>query len=117
MKRILRVVDADKGAVISERVEAATAFFSRLRGLLGRKSLGAGEGMLLRPANSIHTFFMAFPIDVIFLDRSNKVVHLIPDMRPNHVSPLVRHGHTVIELPTGTIARSETTIGDQIQIE
>jgi uncharacterized protein len=117
MMRTVRVINSSKNAVIAERVEMATSFLSRLRGLLGRHSLGSGQGMLLRPTDSIHTFFMAFPIDVIFLDRANIVIHLIPDMGRNRVSPLVRHGRTVIELPPGTIARSETTIGDHIQVE
>jgi hypothetical protein len=117
MPRTVRVSNASKNTVIAERVEMATSFFARLRGLLGRQSLSDGQGMLLRPTDSIHTFFMAFPIDVIFLDRADRVVRIITNMRPNRISPLVRHGRTVIELPSGALASSETAVGDQLRLE
>jgi len=53
-----------------------------MRGLLGRKALGDGEGILLRPASSVHTWFMLFPIDVVFLDRDRRVLRVVPELRP-----------------------------------
>ena len=116
MTATVRVLNPDKGTVVAEQVELATSFFTRLRGLLGRQGLNDGQGMLIRPTDSIHTFFMRFPIDVIFLDRSDRVLRLIPEMGPNRVSPLVRHGRTVIELPAGALARSRTQVGDQLTL-
>jgi uncharacterized membrane protein (UPF0127 family) len=72
-----RLLGAD-GSVACERCVVADSFFTRLRGLLGRRELSRDEGLLIRPGSSIHTWFMRFPIDVVFLDR---------DLR---VSPLVR---------------------------
>lgn len=113
----VRILNPDKSTVVAEHVELATSFFTRLRGLLGRKGLSVGQGMLIRPTDSIHTFFMQFPIDVIFLDRSDHVLHIIPNMRPNRISPLVRRGRTVIELPAGALAHSNTQIGDHLTLE
>jgi hypothetical protein len=114
---VVRVVNRTKGTLVAERADVAATFFTRLRGLLGRSSLDQGSGLVLRPTNSIHSFFMKFPIDVLFLDRSARVLHVMGDMRPNRISPLVRHAHTVVELPVGAIAASRTATGDQLRLE
>ena len=72
----------DGGDVVCERCFVAETAFARLRGLLGRSGLSSGEGMLLRPTSSIHTAFMRFPIDAVFLDRSDRVVKVASDLRP-----------------------------------
>src|ERR671922_1038887 len=72
----------DDGAAVCESCRVADRFASRLRGLLGRRGLAPGEGLLIRPASSIHTFFMRFPIDVAFLDRDGVVVKVVPNLSP-----------------------------------
>ena len=90
----------DDGTVISERCLLATTPFARSKGLLGRSSLEPGEGMLFRPAGSIHMFFMRFAIDTVFCDRELVVLEVVRDLRPWRVA-----GHkgakVVIELPVG----------------
>ncbi len=90
----------DDGTVISERCRLATTPFARSKGLLGRSSLEPGEGMLFRPAGSIHMFFMRFAIDTVFCDRELVVLEVVRDLRPWRVA-----GHkgakVVIELPVG----------------
>jgi uncharacterized protein len=90
----------NEGRVVCERCEVADSFLSRLRGLLGRDQLPAGRGLLLSPASSVHTFFMRFPIDVVFLDRSLVVQRVVPDVAR---SRLVSHrrARRVLELPAG----------------
>jgi len=114
--QVVRISNVSKNTVVAERAELATGFFTRLRGLLGRKGLDAGCGMVIRPTDSIHTFFMAFSIDVVFLDKSGQVIKLMEDMKPGRVSPLVRHSKTVVELPVGTIARAQIVPGDRLSI-
>lgn len=114
--RIVRVVNASKNSIVADRAELADSFFTRLRGLLGRRALADGQGLVLQPGNSIHSFFMRFPFDAIFLDRAGRVLHLMSDMRPNRVSPIVRGAHTIVELPVGAIARSRTAPGDQLDL-
>jgi uncharacterized membrane protein (UPF0127 family) len=90
----------DRGRVVCERCEVSDSFFSRLRGLLGRDRLPAREGLLLSPAGSVHTFFMRFPIDVVFLDKQLVVQRVVPDVAR---SRLVSHrgARRVLELPAG----------------
>ena len=108
--------NATRGTIVAEQAEVADNVLTRLRGLLGRKGLASGGGMVIRPTNQIHTFFMQFPIDVIFLDKKGAVLLVMPDMGRGRISPLVRHGKMVIELPVGVIAASQTQRGDQIEI-
>jgi uncharacterized protein len=110
------VKNATRGTIVAEQAEVADNVLTRLRGLLGRKSLAAGGGMVIRPTNQIHTFFMQFPIDVLFLDKQGAVLLIIPDMKRGRISPLVRHGKMVIELPVGAIASSQTQKGDHIDM-
>jgi uncharacterized membrane protein (UPF0127 family) len=72
----------EKIKICGVRAEVARTFLQRLRGLIGRRSLPHGEGMLILKCNAIHTFFMSFPIDATFLDRSDCVVKTVRDIRP-----------------------------------
>jgi uncharacterized protein len=112
-----RIINVSKGTVVAEQAELAVTFFTRLQGLLGRKELPEKHGLILRPTDQIHTFFMAFPIDVLFLDSSNHVVRMIGNMGPGRISPFMRHVKSVVELPVGTIAGSAITPGDELRIE
>jgi hypothetical protein len=94
--------------------ELADTFWSRLRGLMGRSSLEAGEGLVLKGEKSIHTFFMKFPIDVLYVDRSWRVVRLDVAMPPNRLGPFVARAAYVVELPVGAIETTETRVGDQL---
>lgn len=95
----------------------AASWWTRLRGLLGHAPLKAGEGLVLRGEKAIHTVGMSFAIDVLFLDRAGQIVHLIPAMPPFRFSPFVARAADVLELPAGTIARTNTTWGDQVELE
>ena len=87
---------------------------TRLRGLLGRKSLPSGEGILLRPAGSIHTFFMRFAIDAVFLDEDLRVLRIAADLRPWRAAGK-RGAKAVLELPAGECARRGLEVGEQIR--
>ncbi|MCJ7667928.1 MAG: DUF192 domain-containing protein [Anaerolineae bacterium] len=82
---------------------------------MGRSSLEEGEGLLIEPCAWIHTFGMAFLIDVLYLDDEGEVAHVCCSLRPNRLGPLIRRAHSVLELPAGTIARSGTKIGDRLE--
>lgn len=70
------VVDADTAGVLVPRLEAALTRAARKRGLLGREALAPGEGLLIAPTNAVHTFFMRFPIDIVFVARNGTVVRV-----------------------------------------
>jgi uncharacterized membrane protein (UPF0127 family) len=101
--RPLVTVRAD-GRVVCERCLVAKTPWARMRGLLGRSDLPRGEGILLRPAGSIHTFFMRFPIDAVFLDNAGKVVGIERELRPWRTA---RHrgAKAVLELAAGAAER------------
>ena len=88
------------GAVVCERCEIADTPLKRMRGLLGRSGLGRGEGMLFRPAGSIHTLFMRFPLDVLFCDRDLVVLGVERDLKPWRMAAR-RGAKVVVELPAG----------------
>ena len=105
MKRLPQVALAnDEGTVVCEHCLLAETMFARLRGLLGRSGLAEGEGMLLRPASSIHTAFMRFAIDAVFVDKENRVVKVAPEIRPWRAAAC-RGARAVLELPAGEAER------------
>jgi uncharacterized membrane protein (UPF0127 family) len=106
------LVNVTRQTTLAERITLADTFVSRLAGLMGRSQLPNGEGLVISPCSSVHTFFMRFAIDVIFIDREYRVIRTIPAMRPFRFSPYVRSARQVVELPTGTIERSQTRVGD-----
>lgn len=107
------VRNATRGLVLGFKVSGAETFRLRLLGLMFRAGLPQGEGLLIRPCRAVHTHFMRFPIDVLFLDRENRVVHIIPAMAPWKLSPTVKAADAVLELPAG--AAGATAPGDQLE--
>ena len=104
------------GRVICERCLVAETVGARLRGLLGRRSLCLGEGLLLRPAGSVHTAFMLFPIDAVFLDGERRVVKVVAGLRPWRAAA-GRGARAVLELPAGEAGRLGMRAGDQLRWE
>jgi uncharacterized membrane protein (UPF0127 family) len=108
------IVNLTRGTALCEGVLADRPL-SRMRGLLGRDSLPAGEGMLLRPAPSIHTAFMRFPIDALFLDSNLTVLGIEAEMRPWRVASR-RRARAVLELAAGESGRLGVRIGDRLSV-
>jgi uncharacterized protein len=106
----------DDGRVVLERCELADGFVSRFRGLLGRKGLASGEGLLLSPSSSVHTMFMRFPIDVVFLDRQLQVVGVSADVRPWRLAGR-RGARHVLELASGEAQARGIHPGEQLSLE
>ena len=102
------------GRVICARCKLATTPLSRARGLLGRNELPVGEGLLIRPGFSIHTFFMRFPIDAVFLDRSGAVVDVVRRMKPWRAATRLR-ARAVLELAAGEAERVTLRVGERLE--
>ncbi len=109
-------VNVTKGVALATELEIATSFAARSKGLLGRRGLPKDGGMLIDPCPSVHTWFMLFPIDVIFLDNKNRVVGLKRNMKPWRMAGSWR-GAKTIELPVGVIATTRTQVGDIVAFQ
>ncbi|ASK61823.1 hypothetical protein CFK37_06455 [Virgibacillus phasianinus] len=96
------------------QIKHANSFGKRLKGLLFYKEPITKEGLLIAPCNSVHMFFMRFPIDVVFLDQKNAVVKAIPNLKPWKMVAPVNGAYSALELPLGTIARNDIGEGDTI---
>jgi uncharacterized membrane protein (UPF0127 family) len=103
------------GTVVCERLLVADRPFARMRGLLGKKTMPAGEGLLLRPASSIHTFFMRFPIDAVFLGRGLEVLEVASYVRPWRAAA-GEGARAVLELPAGEAERRGVRPGDRLEL-
>ncbi|MBN2831517.1 MAG: DUF192 domain-containing protein [Candidatus Omnitrophica bacterium] len=113
----MKILNITKDCILADRVFLADSFLARIKGLLGFKSLDVGQAMIIRPCNSVHTFFMHFPIDVLFVDKNNRVAKIIKRMKPFRVSLMCTRSKSVIELPAGIINSSNTSTGDMLEIQ
>lgn len=111
----MQLINKTNGQVLADKLETANTPFRRMKGLLGREKLETGEGLHIIPCSSIHSFFMKFVFDAIFIDKNNKIRHLIEKMPPGRISRLCFTAYSVIELPAGTICRTSTKIGDKLE--
>jgi hypothetical protein len=110
------ICNLTRNTLIADKAITANTMFKRMAGLLGRDRFNSGEALVITPCRSIHMLFMKFPLDIIFIDRANTVVGLCPNIRPFQFSPFFPRSHSAIETPAGTIAASQTQMGDSIQI-
>jgi uncharacterized membrane protein (UPF0127 family) len=109
--------NADTGALVASRVEVADSHVRRAVGLLGRKGLTPGEALWIVPSRGVHTWCMRFPIDVVALDASGRVVDVVPDMKPWRVRMRKRGVVGVLEMEPGRVAASGTRVGHRIVFE
>lgn len=110
----LRVSNFTRKTVLATHMEIADSGPKRSKGLLGRNQLAPGEGMWIRPCEAVHTFWMRFPIDLIYLDRSRRIRKLVGSVPPWRLSGCIR-AHSVMELPSGTIRATQTQLGDALE--
>ena len=113
----MKIKNLSRGTILAERVVFCRTLKSRLVGLINRPFLESGSALVLPRCNSIHTLFMRFSIDVLFLDERGKVVGKIETMAPFRISPLFWQARQAIELPANTLENTATSIGDIIRIE
>ena len=113
---MIRVHNRSRDSIVGDRIEVANTPETRNRGLLKHTSLGRGEGLWIVPTQSIHMFFMKFALDIVYLNKGKKVLKVVKNLKPWRIS-LCLPAHSVLELPVGTIARTGTRKGDQLEFE
>jgi len=110
---VVEVVNATRGTSVARQVRVARSFWARGRGLMFAHGMPDGSGLVIDPCSSIHMFFMRFPLDVIYLNKDDRVVRIQQNIRPWRIGPVHTSGaRYVIELPIGSIERSRTAVGD-----
>ncbi len=118
----MRALNQSRGTVLCARLENAGGVAGQSKGLLGRDGLEPGAGMLFEnsrftPMMWMHMFFMRFAIDIVFLDRGDKVMRISRQLRPWRVSAMVFGARRALELEAGAAEKSSTQVGDQITFE
>ena len=106
-----------RGTTIADRADLAAGMWSRMRGLIGRRSLVSGEGLVLGPCSGVHMFLMRLPLDVVFVNTHNQVVCTVSGLPTWAMLPWVRGATSAIEVPVGTVHESRTAVGDLLTIE
>lgn len=119
-------MDRDKGfafnvtrqAFLATELSVANTHLRRLIGLLrrDRESFRNGHGLLIVPCHGVHTLGMRFPIDVVYLDASSRIIELCENVRPWRFTPMRMDAVTVLEVPIHTIVATGSTVGDQVEI-
>ncbi|MBS1804670.1 MAG: DUF192 domain-containing protein [Acidobacteria bacterium] len=112
---LVSIRNVTRDTQVANHVEVAGSNVKRSKGLLGRKGLDPGEGMWIIPCEAIHTFFMQFPIDLIYLDREHRVKKTRSAVPAWRLSACLS-AHSVLELPAGTVQKSRTERGDFLEI-
>ena len=110
------LINRSKNLVLVDAVEDAKSLWSRMRGLLGRANLPADQALWISPCNSIHTFFMKFTIDAVFVDDQFVVRKVVRGVRPWRLVPPVWQARSVFELAEGQASMDRVTEGDQLHV-
>jgi len=110
-----QVRNATRGTSIGDSIDTAESSAQRRTGLLKHDKLDQGAGLWIVPCEAVHTFFMKFAIDLIYLDRKHRVRGIVRELRPWRFS-MCLPAHSVLELPPGTIDRTNTQKGDELEL-
>jgi uncharacterized membrane protein (UPF0127 family) len=110
------VLNRTRNSVVAQSANIADSAATRRKGLLGRTELNRGEGLWIIPCSAVHSWGMQFSIDLVYLDRKRRVRKVRPALSPWKFSACLL-AHSVLELPVGTIAETQTKAGDQIDIQ
>ena len=114
LEQRLQATNLTRSTVLANFLEVADSGPKRNKGLLGRDGLAPGEGLWIVPCESVHTFFMRFPIDLVYLDRKNRIKKVRSAVGPWRLSACLS-AHSVLELPAGTIRATQTQRGDSLE--
>ena len=117
MRLFKKVSNRTKNEVLADSAELANTPLKRIKGLLGKTGLKQGQGMIITPCSSIHTFFMKFAIDIVFLDKEGNTVAMAHSLPPSRLFGAPFKASLVVELPPGTLSRTRTELNDKISIE
>jgi len=106
---------SDLGKPLITDIKIASSFVDRLAGLIFKKSIDKNEGMLFDDCNSIHTFWMRFPLDVIFLESENRIIRIFYSLKPFRITPVIKNSKRVLEIKSGMALELGLAVNDFLQ--
>jgi uncharacterized membrane protein (UPF0127 family) len=110
----MMLVNRDNGEVLADQVGQAFTFAKRLKGLMLTENLPSGNALHIRPCRSVHTYFMKYPIDVLHLDESQRIVGIERELSPKKIGQAFKGTVSVVELPAGTVEQKQTKVGQAV---
>ncbi len=110
------LLNQSKNKIVAPKLRKATGLYDRLKGLLGTTSLDESEALWINASNSAHTFFMNYPIDIVFIDRSLKVKKIYTNVRPWRLVGPVLSAYSMIEFAAGVTVKNQMEVGDQLHV-
>lgn len=113
--KLLSVYNVERGRSLGDRIGLADRWWPQLKGLIGRKGLVKGEGLLITSSQGVHMWWMKFPLDVAMLDKDGRVVALYRDLQPGKRTRMHWDAHYALEVPVGVIDESDTREGDVLE--
>jgi uncharacterized membrane protein (UPF0127 family) len=113
---MIRIINQRNGLILAECATHANSFLTRLQGLLGKKALPPGQGLIISPSNWVHSLGMKFPIDVIYLSKKKEILYT-QTLKRNKLTTPVRDSYYVLELPQGMIHATDSQVGDQLSFQ
>lgn len=112
---MMKIVVKETGLEVASRAREAKSLTERMLGLMFSKSIPNGDALWIKPCNSIHTFFMNYPIDVLFIDKNLRVVKTYENLRPWRITPIHFKSSSVLEL-SGGILEGRVRVGEQLEV-
>jgi uncharacterized membrane protein (UPF0127 family) len=116
-REVVRVENTTRNSCLGQKIGVADTSLRRMVGLLGQRSLEPGSGLYIEPSQAVHTFGMAFAIDIIFVDKKDRVVGVREAVPPSRMTRPFWKALGVLELPPGTIRATHTEVGDQLKFD
>jgi uncharacterized protein len=116
MKQVM-IHNQKNNHILGKNINEATGLYDRTKGLMFSRSMSGFDGLLIRACNSVHTCFMCYPLDLIFLDKHERVVKCIENKKPWRMTMFYFKASSTLELPVGTIKNANVVEGDQLRIE
>ena len=110
-----QVLNSNRQTLVAVEVDVANSYVKRFWGLMGKTGLAPHHGLLLVPCYDIHSCFMRFEFDALYIDKQGKVVHMEQSMKPWRFGKIVTSARAVLELPAGTAAATQTEVGDVLE--
>ena len=116
MAKLYKIQHGDKAELLIENLELAESFFARGKGLLGRKSLSPNSALWIKPCNNIHTFFMNFAIDCIFVNKKMEIEKIVSVVKPYKIIGPFWKASSVVETAAGFAEKWNLQVGDQLYV-